>query len=91
MESKQEQQDQLKRLVDHPGWQIFKELRSRQQARRQQVKARNLRSSDPGDLSKASFIQGKIDGVNELFEELDRKMKDLKDGPVPKESDIPQY
>jgi len=45
------------------------------------VKARFLRTGTPESLSKAAFTQGKIDGVEELFSELVKFKKQLKDGP----------
>ena len=80
-DSKQETLALLVELESHPGWPIFQTLHSKQEQARQQVKARFLRTGTPESLSKAAFTQGKIDGVEELFSELVKFKKQLKDGP----------
>ena len=75
----------LKQLVQSKGWKIYLDLSATWRDKQEAVKADFLRR---GRLEEAQYVQGKLDGVNSMFRELDNYIMYLAEAS---DKNDPQY
>ena len=84
-ELRQEQLLQLRRLAQSPGWELLRQRLSQLVQRSESEKASLLRESYEGRETRASYLQGQVDGVQAAVNELTHYEKELEQQIVPTE------
>ena len=82
-ELRQEQLLQLRRLAQSPGWELLRQRLSQLAQRSESEKASLLRDSYAGRETRASYLQGQVDGVQAAVAELTRYEKELEQQSAP--------
>ena len=82
-ELRQEQLLQLRQLAQSPGWALLRQRLSQLEQRSESEKASLLRDSYEGRETRASYLQGKVDGLQAAVTELSRYEKDLEQQTLP--------
>ena len=82
-ELRQEQLLQLRRLAQSPGWELLRQRLSQLVQRSESEKASLLRESYEGLETRASYLQGQVDGLQAAVAELTRYEKELEQQSVP--------
>ena len=81
-ELRQEQLLQLRRLAQSPGWELLRQRLSQLVQRSESEKASLLRDSYEGRETRASYLQGQVDGLQAAVAELTRYEKELEQQSV---------
>ena len=81
-ELRQEQLLQLRRLAQSPGWELLRQRLSQLVQRSESEKASLLRESYEGRETRASYLQGQVDGLQAAVAALTRYDKELEQQSV---------
>ena len=76
-ELREEQLQQLRRLAQSPGWELLRRRLGQLVQRSESEKASLLRDGLQGKETRASYLQGKVDGLEVAVQELSRYEKEL--------------
>ena len=76
-ELREEQLQQLRRLDQSPGWALLRQRLAQLVQRNEAEKAKLLRDSVMGRETRASYLQGHVDGVQAAMSELTKYAQEL--------------
>ena len=82
-ELRQEQLLQLRQLAQSPGWELLIQRLRQLEQRSESEKANLLRDSYEGRETRASYLQGKVDGLQAAVSELPRYETELEQQSAP--------
>ena len=80
-ELREEQLQQLRQLAQSPGWELLRRRLGQLVQRSESEKASLLRDSVQGRETRASYLQGLVDGLQAAVNELARYEKELSQAP----------